>query len=225
MQSSTPGTPRAWPSSSRGAPGGAAFTARHPLAFARLRFLRVFTKAKTPRNKIPLECTRPKIRIREKRTAFHGTHRRRVRNACFQRPHHARAPAQGHLQGARQDHQRGPAARHRGGQRRGARHEGVGGRKRRDALHALVPAPHGHHLRKARRLPRPERRRPCHHDLFRQGADPRRAGRVVVSQRRHPRHLRGPRLHGLGPDELRLHQRRGLVHPDGVLLLHRRGAR
>ena len=40
-----------------------------------------------------------------------------------------------------------------------------------------------------------------------------------------PRHLRGPRLHRLGSHLLRLHQRRGAVHPDGILLLHRRGSR
>ena len=47
--------------------------------------------------------------------------------------------------------------------------------------------------------------------------------------RRHPRHLRGPRLHRLGPDEPGLHprepQRRAALHPDRVRVLDGRGAR
>ena len=39
--------------------------------------------------------------------------------------------------------------------------------------------------------------------LLRQGADPGRARRLLVPDRRHPRHLRGPRLHRLGPDDAR----------------------
>ena len=42
--------------------------------------------------------------------------------------------------------------------------------------------------------------------------------------RRPARHLRGPRLHRLGPDLLRLHQGRHAVHPHRLLLLYRRGA-
>ena len=62
-----------------------------------------------------------------------------------------------------------------------------------------------------------------------QGADPGRAGRLLVPDGRRPRHLRGPRLHRLGPDQPRLHprepERRAALHPDGVRLLDRRGAR
>ena len=56
-----------------------------------------------------------------------------------------------------------------------------------------------------------------------------RAGRLVVPDRRHPRHLRGPRLHRLGPDEpgvpAREPERRAALHPDGVRVVDRRGAR
>ena len=65
--------------------------------------------------------------------------------------------------------------------------------------------------------------------VLRQGADPGRARRLLVPDRRRPRHLRGPRLHRLGPDQPRLHprepERRAALHPDGVRLLDRRGAR
>ena len=46
----------------------------------------------------------------------------------------------------------------------------------------------------------------------------------VLPLRRPARHLRGPRLHGLGPDLLRLHQGQHAVHPHRLLLLQRRGA-
>ena len=63
----------------------------------------------------------------------------------------------------------------------------------------------------------------------RQGADPGRARRLLLPLRRHPRHVRGPRLHRLGPDQPGVHprepQRHDALHPDGVLLLDRRGAR
>ena len=39
------------------------------------------------------------------------------------------------------------------------------------------------------------------------------------------RHVRGTWLHGMGPDELCVHKRRGAVHSHGVLQLHGRGAR
>ena len=46
--------------------------------------------------------------------------------------------------------------------------------------------------------------------------------------RRHPRDVRGPRLHRLGPDLAGVHprepQRRAAVHPDGVRVVDRRGA-
>ena len=74
-------------------------------------------------------------------------------------------------------------------------------------------------------------RRRRHRDrrVLRQGADPGRAGRLLVPDRRHPRDVRGPRLHRLGPDVAGLHprepERRRPLHPDGVRLLDRRGAR
>ena len=80
-------------------------------------------------------------------------------------------------------------------------------------------------VREARQLPRSRRRRPRHHELLRQGAHPGRARRLQLPVRRPSRHLRSPRLHGMGPHLLRVHQGRGAVHPHRVLQLHRRGAR
>ena len=45
-------------------------------------------------------------------------------------------------------------------------------------------------------------------EVLRRGADPRRAGRFIVPLRRHPRHLRGPRLHRVGRHQPRVHSRR-----------------
>ena len=65
--------------------------------------------------------------------------------------------------------------------------------------------------------------------VLRQGADPGRARRLLVPDRRHPRDLRGARLHRLGPDLARVHprepERRAAVHPDRVHVLDGRGAR
>ena len=51
----------------------------------------------------------------------------------------------------------------------------------------------------------------------------------LLPLRRHPRHLRGPRLHRLGPDQPGVHhgepQRRDPRHPDRLRQLDRRGAR
>ena len=62
-----------------------------------------------------------------------------------------------------------------------------------------------------------------------QGADPGRARRLVVSDGRHPRDVRGARLHGVGPDLAGVHpgepQRRAAVHPHGVHVVDGRGAR
>ena len=75
----------------------------------------------------------------------------------------------------------------------------------------------------------PDRRGRVARRVLRQGADPGRARRLLVPDRRRPRHLRGPRLHRLGPDLPRLHprepERRPALHPDRVRLLDRRGAR
>ena len=65
--------------------------------------------------------------------------------------------------------------------------------------------------------------------VLRQGADPGRAGRLLLPDRRPAGHLRGPRLHRLGSDHPRLHP----GEPDGASpsasrprsLLDRRGAR
>ena len=58
--------------------------------------------------------------------------------------------------------------------------------------------------------------------------DPGRAGRLVVPDRRHPRDVRGPRLHRLGPDVAGVHprepERRAALHPDGVRVVDGRGA-
>ena len=74
----------------------------------------------------------------------------------------------------------------------------------------------------------PDRRRHGDRRVLRQGAHPGRAGRVVVPDRRHPGDVRGPRLHGLGPDVAGVHprepQRRAAVHPDGVRVVDGRGA-
>ena len=62
----------------------------------------------------------------------------------------------------------------------------------------------------------------AHRRVQRQGTGQGRAGRLVVPLRRHPRHVRGPRLHRLGPDQPGLHpgepQRRDARHPDRVRL-------
>ena len=107
--------------------------------------------------------------------------------------------------------------------------EGVGDGERRDPLHALVPAADRVDGGEARLLLRPGRRRHGDRRVLRQGADPGRARRLLVSDGRHPRDVRGARLHRLGPDLAGVHpgepQRRAAVHPDGVHLLDGRGAR
>ena len=45
----------------------------------------------------------------------------------------------------------------------------------------------------------------------------RRAGRLELPVRRSSRHIRGARLHRLGPDQLRFCEGRRAVHPDGIL--------
>ena len=63
----------------------------------------------------------------------------------------------------------------------------------------------------------------------RQDAHPGRARRVELPQRRPPGHLRGPRLHRLGRHQPGVHprepEREHAVHPDGVRVVDRRGAR
>ena len=83
--------------------------------------------------------------------------------------------------------------------------------------------------REARLLLRPDRRRQRDRRVLGQGADPGRAGRVLVPDRRHPRDVRGARLHRVGPDLARLHprepERRAALHPDRVRVVDGRGAR
>ena len=66
----------------------------------------------------------------------------------------------------------------------------------------------------------PDGRRHRDRRVLRQGADPGRAGRLVVPDGRHPRDVRGPRLHRVGPDVAGVHpgepERRLPLHPDGV---------
>ncbi len=99
----------------------------------------------------------------------------------------------------------------------------------RDPLHPLVPAAHRLDRGEARLLLRPRRRRHRDRRVLRQGADPGRARRVELPDGRHPRDVRGARLHRLGSHLPRVHpgepQRRTAVHPDGVHLLDGRGAR
>ena len=75
---------------------------------------------------------------------------------------------------------------------------------------------------------RPDRRRQRARRVLGQGADPGRAGRVVVPDRRHPGDVRGPRLHGVGPLLARVHprepERRAALHPDRVRVVDGRGA-
>ncbi len=71
----------------------------------------------------------------------------------------------------------------------------------------------------ARQLHLPHRGRPRHHGVLRQGAGAGRAGRLQLPLRRPAGHLRGPRLHRLGPHLLRLYQGRHPVHPHRLLLL------
>ena len=84
--------------------------------------------------------------------------------------------------------------------------------------------------REARQLPRARRRgRRRDRRVRRQDADPGRARRLELPERRPPRHVRGPRLHRLGRHQPGLHprepERDHALHPHGVRLVDRRGAR
>ena len=122
----------------------------------------------------------------------------------------------------------GRGARRLPGRRGRARDEGVGPGAGRHPLHAHVPAADRLHGREARLVLRPRRRRHLARRVLGQGADPGRAGRVLVPHRRRARHLRGPRLHRLGPHQPGVHprepQRRAAVHPHRVRVVDRRGA-
>ena len=152
-----------------------------------------------------------------------------VRRERLQPRRPAAAPAQGRLQAAPGDARPRRAARPVAGRRRRQGDERVGDGARRHPLHALVPAADRLDRREARLLLRARRRRHRDRRVLRQGAHPGRAGRVLVPDRRHPRDLRGARLHRLGPDLAGLHprepERRAAVHPDRVRVVDRRGAR
>ena len=155
--------------------------------------------------------------------------RRRVRQSRVQRQGAAGAAAEAGLsRAARHDHAR-RAARRVDRRRRRDRAEGLGGRARRDALHALVPADDRHHRREARLVSLADRRRHRDRRVPRQGTDQGRARRVELPVRRHALHLRGARLHGVGSDEpavaARQRQQRHAGDPDRVRELDRRSAR
>ena len=112
--------------------------------------------------------------------------------------------------------------------RRRARREGMGDVPRGDALHPLVRADDGLDRGEARLVPEPDRRRAHDRRVLGQEPDPGRARRVVVPVGRHPGNVRGPRLHRLGRDLADLPpgraERRHPDDPDGLRLVHRRGA-
>ena len=141
----------------------------------------------------------------------------------------ALAAARERLQGPPQHDQEGRRARPDHRRRRGRGDEGMGHGARGHPLHPLVPADDRPHGREARLVPVAHRRRHRDRRVQRQGAGPGRARRLQLPLRRHPRHLRGPRLHRLGPHQPRLHprepQRHHPLHPDRLLFLDRRGAR
>ena len=121
------------------------------------------------------------------------------------------------------------AARPRRGRRGGRGHEGLGhGEGRHPLRPRLLPA-HPPHRREARQLLRARRRRRRHRRVPGQDADPGRARRLQLPQRRTAGHLRGPGLHRLGRHQPGVHpgepQREHAVHPDRVHLHDRRGPR
>ena len=127
-------------------------------------------------------------------------------------------------------HDRGQRAVRPGDHRRGrARREGVGDGARRHPLHPLVHPDDRLDRREARLLPEPDRRRADHRGVLRPEPRPGRARRELVPVGRHPGHVRGPRLHRLGRHQPDLPpgraERRHPHDPDGVRLVHGRGAR
>ena len=120
---------------------------------------------------------------------------------------------EGHLRRRPAHHaqRQAPAPRHRRG--RGRRDEGLGPRKGRHAFHALVPAHDRRHRRKARQLHRARRRR--------RGIIMEFSGKELIKGEPDAssfpsgglaRHLRGPRLHRMGPHQLRLYQATALLY-------------
>ena len=141
----------------------------------------------------------------------------------------APVPRQAHLQEAAADDRGTRAVRSGHRRRRRARGEGVGPRPRGDALHALVRSHDRLHGREARLVPDADRRRPDDRRVLRPEPGAGRAGRELVPVGRHPRDVRGPRLHRLGRHLADLPpgraERRHADDPDGLRLVHRRGAR
>ena len=152
-----------------------------------------------------------------------------VRRGRLLRDRAAAAPAQGGLPAPPAGARAGRGARRVTGRRRRARHEGVGAREGRDSLHPRLPAAHRPDGREARLVLQPHDGRRGARGVLGQGADPGRAGRLLVPHRRRARDLRGARLHRLGPDEPGVPapqpERRAALHPDGVRVLDGRGAR
>ena len=112
------------------------------------------------------------------------------------------------------------AARPERRRRRRLGDEGLGDGEGRDPLRArLLPADRPDR-REARQLPRARRRRHRARRVRRQDADPGRAGRVQLPERRAAQHVRGPRLHRLGRHQpgvrAREPERQHAVHPDGL---------
>ena len=158
--------------------------------------------------------------------ARRGRHLRPVR---VPRGGPAPVPRQADLPEAPPHHRRARAVRSSHRRRRRAWREGMGARPRGHPLHALVRADDRLHRREARLVPDPDRRRPDDRRVLRPEPGPGRAGRELVPVGRHPRHVRSARLHGLGRHLADLPagraERRDAHHPDGVRLVHRRGAR
>ena len=153
---------------------------------------------------------------------------RALRLQRLQQVGHEKPIAEAGLQGARQNDRNGRQARP--GDRRCRRlgDEGLGDRKGRDPLRPrLLPADRPHR-RKARQLPHARWRRRRDGRVHRQAADPGRARRIELPDRRHPCHVRSPRLHDLGRHQPGLHprkpERHDALHSDGVRLLDRRSA-
>ncbi len=178
------------------------------------------------------ERHRSPVERKRSRTWLAGPDRRgqpglRLERLLPRRP--APAAAQARLQGAAAHARARRGARHLARRRRRSGDEGMGAREGRDALHPLVPAADQLDRGEARLLLRACRRRHRDRGVLRQGADPGRARRLLLPHRRHPRDLRGARLHRLGPHEPGVHarepQRRAAVHPHRVHVLDGRGAR
>ena len=112
------------------------------------------------------------------------------------------------------------------GQRRRPRHEGVGHREGRHPLHPLVPAADRHHRREARQLHRPHRRRQRHH-----GPSPARSSsRASPTPPASPPAACAPPSRPAAtppgiPPPTPSSRTSVALHPHGLLLLQRRGAR